>query len=167
MTSLDFNFAEPIASYNDDTDADRAYTTPADIGSIQKSNYVVLSNRPVKVVEVLHSSPGKHGHAKVHLVGIDIFTGRRYECVQPCGQMIRVPNTKKTDYLLIDIDNENYLSLLNEDTCQVRKDLQLRIDTDKVHQRLLDKFHDDTSQIKVTVLKALGEEHIVTFKTLD
>jgi len=64
MTSLDFNFAEPIASYDDSVDASMD-TSPKDIGSIQKSDFVVLNKRPLKVVEVTHSHPGKHGHSKV------------------------------------------------------------------------------------------------------
>jgi len=64
MTSLDFNFAEPIASYDDSVDASMN-TSPKDIGSIQKSDFVVLHERPLKVVEVGHSHPGKHGHSKV------------------------------------------------------------------------------------------------------
>ncbi|CAF5145944.1 unnamed protein product [Rotaria sp. Silwood1] len=94
MTSLDFNFAEPIASYDDSTDSNMN-TSPQDIGSIQKSDFVVLNGRPLKVVEVTHSKPGKHGHSKVHMVGIDIFTGRRYEDVRPAGHMIQVPNVEK------------------------------------------------------------------------
>jgi hypothetical protein len=64
MTSLDFNFAEPIASYDDTVDASME-TSPADIGSIRTSDFVVLNGRPLKVVEITHSHPGKHGHSKV------------------------------------------------------------------------------------------------------
>ena len=32
-------------------------------------------NRPCKIVEMSTSKTGKHGHAKVHLVALDIFTG--------------------------------------------------------------------------------------------
>ena len=64
MTSMDFNFAEPIASY-DNSDDTSMNTSPEDIGSIQKSDFVVLGGRPVKVVEASHSHPGKHGHSKV------------------------------------------------------------------------------------------------------
>ena len=64
MTSVDFNFAEPIASYDDAVDA-RLDVYPADIGSIKRSDHVVLNGRPVEVVEATHSKPGKHGHAKV------------------------------------------------------------------------------------------------------
>ena len=32
-------------------------------------------NRPCKIVEMSTSKTGKHGHAKVHMVALDIFTG--------------------------------------------------------------------------------------------
>ena len=64
MTSLDFNFAEPIASYEDSHDDDMDMS-PEEVGSIKKSDYVVLNGRPAKVVEATHSAPGKHGHSKV------------------------------------------------------------------------------------------------------
>ncbi len=72
MTSVDFNFAEPIASYNDSVDANMD-VIPADIGSIKKSDFVVLNGRPLKVVEVTHSHPGKHGHSKVFFPHLFLF----------------------------------------------------------------------------------------------
>lgn len=64
MASVDFNYAEPIASSDCSSDSDMD-STPVRVGVIQKSDHVVLNGRPVKVVEVSHSKPGKHGHAKV------------------------------------------------------------------------------------------------------
>jgi translation initiation factor 5A len=143
----------------------------------------VLNGRPVKVVEVTHAQPGKHGHSKVlltiyfslflssmfiqvHLIGIDIFTGRRYEDVRPSGHVIQVPNIRKKDYLVVNIDDDNYITLLNEDTCNVRSDMKLKEDSD-ITRRMLDKFNEGNGQIKVTVLSALGEEQIMSFKTID
>ncbi|CAF2582830.1 unnamed protein product [Rotaria sp. Silwood2] len=165
MTSLDFNFAEPIASYDDSADTNMD-TSPQDIGSIQKSDFVVLNGRPLKVVEVTHSKPGKHGHAKVHLVGIDIYTGRRYEDVRPAGHIIQVPKVGKKDYLVVSIDKDGYVTLLNEDTCNIRSDMKINKDSDMA-RRLLDKFRKGDGQIKVTVLKALDEEQIMAFKVID
>ena len=65
MASVDFNYAEPIASSDSASDSDMD-STPERIGVIHKSDNVVLNGRPVKVVEVSHSKPGKHGHAKVN-----------------------------------------------------------------------------------------------------
>lgn len=71
MTSLDFNFAEPIASYKTTAD-DNMDSSPKDIGAIRKSDYIVLHGRPLKVVEVTHAKPGKHGHAKVSFVDLPL-----------------------------------------------------------------------------------------------
>ena len=100
------------------------------------------------------------------MVGIDIFTGRRYEDVRPAGHMIQVPNVRKKDYAVVDIDGDDYVTLLNEETCRIRKDLKLKEDSD-ITRRLLDKFNEGDGQMKVTVLKALGEEQIIAFKMID
>ena len=72
MTSLDFNFAEPIASYNNTAD-DNMDSSPKDIGAIRKSDFIVLNGRPLKVVEVTHAKPGKHGHAKVPIAVLSLL----------------------------------------------------------------------------------------------
>jgi translation initiation factor 5A len=100
------------------------------------------------------------------LVGLDIFTGRRYEDVRPTGHMIQVPNVRKKDYVVVNIDEDGYVTLLNEDTCAIRSDMKLKEDSD-ITRRMLDKFNEGNGQMKVTVLKALGEEQIMAFKMID
>jgi len=39
---------------------------------IRKNGHVVIKGRPCKIVDMSTSKTGKHGHAKVHLVAIDV-----------------------------------------------------------------------------------------------
>ena len=60
-----------------------------------------MKNRPCKIVDMSTSNTGKHGHAKVHLVGIDIFTGKKYEEIVPSTHEVDVPNVSRNEYKLV------------------------------------------------------------------
>ena len=69
--------------------------------ALRKNGFVVIKNRPCKIVDMSTSKTGKHGHAKVHLVAIDIFTGKKLEELCPSTHNMDVPNVLRREYQLV------------------------------------------------------------------
>lgn len=74
----------------------------------------MIKSRPCKIVEMSTSKTGKHGHAKVHLVAIDIFTGKKLEELCPSTHNMDVPNVSRTEYQFSYIDDD-FLHLIKPD----------------------------------------------------
>ena len=67
-----------------------------------------------QVIDVSTSKTGKHGHAKCHFVAEDIFTGKRCDELVPAGHNLEVPVVSKTEYTLLDIDDDDHMAEENE-----------------------------------------------------
>ena len=76
---------------------------------MRKNAYIVIKNRPCKVADVSTSKTGKHGHAKCVFVGIDIFTGKKYEDLSPSSHNVDVPHVSRLDYTLLDITDDGFV----------------------------------------------------------
>jgi translation initiation factor 5A len=146
----------------ENADSGAASTVPMQCSTLRKGGHVVMKGRPCKVVEMSTSKTGKHGHAKVNLVGIDIFNGRKYEDMSPSTHNMDVPIVKRKDYELLAIDEEGFVSLL-DDTLGTKEDLKLPEGELGVQIReAWDK--DNEAGMLVTVVSAMGEEAILAFK---
>ncbi|XP_042055864.1 mitotic checkpoint protein BUB3.3-like [Salvia splendens] len=144
-------------------DAGASKTYPQQAGTIRKNGYIVIKGRPCKVVEVSTSKTGKHGHAKCHFVAIDIFTSKKLEDIVPSSHNCDVPHVNRTDYQLIDISEDGFVSLLT-DNGNTKDDLRLPTD-----EALLTQIKDGFAEGKdlvVSVMSAMGEEQICALKDI-
>jgi len=144
-------------------DAGAAKTYPQQCSALRKNGFVMIKGRPCKIVEMSTSKTGKHGHAKVHLVALDIFTGKKLEDICPSTHNMDVPNVQRKDYQIIDIDEEDGFLSLMDDTGETKDDLKLP--KDDVGTEILKKYQDGENFL-VTVLMACDEEKAVGTKVL-
>ena len=87
----------------------------------------LLRDRPCRVVETAQSRTGKHGYAKIHAVGLDLFTYRRVEDIVRSDHRVQVPQIERQQWLCFDVeavgDGDDLLVLallLDNDGCERR-----------------------------------------------
>jgi translation initiation factor 5A len=121
---------------------------------VRKNAYIVIKNRPCKVVDVSTSKTGKHGHAKCAFVAVDIFTGKKMEDLSPSSHNVDVPHVSRTDYTLLDIGDDGFVSLMTEGG-DTKDDLQLPSGTDEAEKLavLIKQDFDAGKELMVSVMK--------------
>jgi translation initiation factor 5A len=134
-------------------------TFPMQCSALRKNGFVVLNGRPCKIVDMSTSKTGKHGHAKVNLVGIDIFNGRKYEDMCPSTHNMDVPHVKRDEYLLTYVD-EGFLNLMlpNGDA----KD-DVKLPEGELGDEISAAFASG-KVLFVAILSSMGEEAAIAFK---
>ncbi|EFN57823.1 hypothetical protein CHLNCDRAFT_56087 [Chlorella variabilis] len=146
-------------------DAGASLTYPQQAGTVRKNAYMVIKGRPCKVVDVATSKTGKHGHAKCAFVAVDIFTGKKMEDLSPSSHNVDVPHVSRTDYTLLDIGDDGFVSLMAE-SGDTKDDLQLPSGTDDAEKLAVQMKADFEAgrELTVSVMKAMGEEQICAIK---
>ncbi|TPX51769.1 hypothetical protein SeMB42_g01813 [Synchytrium endobioticum] len=134
-------------------------TYPIQCSALRKNGFVVLKGRPCKIVDMSTSKTGKHGHAKVHLVGIDIFTNKKLEDLSPSTHNMDVPNVSRIEFQLLDIDDD-FLSMMTPDGST--KD-DVKVPEGDLGEQLKTAFAEG-KELLVTVISAMGEEAAISFK---
>ena len=139
-------------------------TEPRQCSSLRKNGFVCIKDKPCKIVEMTTSKTGKHGSAKVHLTGIDIFTNKKYEDICPSTSTMEVPIVSRREYSLTAINN-GFLELLCDDGT-IKDDVKLE-DND-LGKEILQKYEQaDSDDIVVTVTSALGIEQPSSVKIVS
>ena len=148
------------------TDAGASKTVPMQAGNVKKNGHMMIKDHPCRVVDISTSKTGKHGHAKANIVGIDIFTGKKYEDCCPTSHNISVPIIERTEYQLLDVSADNHISLLMSDGT-TKDDLDLPKDSegnlDEIATMVKQAF-EDGKNVLVAVINACGTEKVIGMK---
>ena len=142
--------------------------TIVSINTLKKNDYMLFQNRPCKIVEYKSIKTGKHGHAKINLIGIDIFNGKKYQDTLPSDHNVIVPEIKRTEFSVINCDVDNYLSLMDLNG-NIREDLKCpnEVESDFLISEKIKKLVKSGKEVFVTVLKAMKIEKIVDLCVKD
>lgn len=147
-------------------EAGASVTYPMQCSALRKNGYVCIKGRPCKIVDMSTSKTGKHGHAKVHLVGIDIFTGKKLEDICPSTHNMDVPTVQRKEYQVIDFQ-DGYFSLM-DDGGDTRDDLKCTEHCGLEYAEVTKMVEDAEAKeatVLATVWKALDEEYVKEVKT--
>ena len=136
-------------------------TVPMEAGQIRKGGLMMIKDQPCKVIDVSTSKTGKHGHAKCNFTAVNIFNNKKLEDMIPSTHTTNVPIVKRTEYTLMDISDDGFVTLMDENG-ETREDLTLPDYPDNYANELKKEFQE--KQLLVTVLKACGKEQIVSHK---
>ena len=141
-------------------------------GQIRKGGHIMIKGRPCKVSDVSTSKTGKHGHAKCHFVANDIFTGKKCEDLVPAGHTTSIPFVKKEEYQCIDVDEDDFVTVLTSDG-DTRSDIKLPRalpppevpGADELSQKICDLLKEE-KDFYVIVQIACGFEQIMDVKVM-
>merc|ERR1719310_2768843 len=130
----------------------------------------MIKGKPCKVIDYSTSKTGKHGHAKAHIVALDIFTGKKKEDLSPTSHNMDCPFTKRTEYQLLSADPDSGEVSLLLDSGETKDDLNLpkfvkigepTDDDKKISDDIVEAVEKGEKTVLVAVLEACGEQKIV------
>ena len=111
------------------------------------------------------SKTGKHGHAKVHMVGIDIFTNKKYEDTAPTGAGALTPNVTKEELEVADIDEDDFVSVILPDG-DLKTDLKLPKEDEECYDELKKVWEErGENTVLYTIQRACGKEKFISART--
>jgi len=145
-------------------------------GELRKGSHVMIKEHPCKVCEISTSKTGKHGHAKCHIVALDIFTSKKYEDLCPASHNISVPFVKRTEYQCLTADEESGAMSLLTATGDTKDDLNLPSfvtigeatdDDKKLSKEICEAVESGEKDVILIVQEACKMEKVVGMKLTD
>lgn len=82
-------------------------TKKESVGHLKVGSYIVIDDVACKITSTATSRPGKHGHAKVNMMAVGIFDGKKRNMVMPGHDMVDVPIVDKRTASVLSIDGDH------------------------------------------------------------
>ena len=121
---------------------------------------MLRDTHPCKVVENKRSQPGKHGSAKYHVVGVDIFTHRKVEDIFVSGRLVKVPGVEKDELQVMSVDGEMVSAMSKDGT--LHRDIQLPARDQELTNKVMEGFAE--GDVFISVLRCMGASAVVSCK---
>ena len=125
----------------------------------------MIKGHPCKLVSFSTTKTGKHVAAKAMVTGIDIFTSNKYECTFGSGDNVDAPLVVRKEFTLINIDDEGFMSLMDE-TGTMKEDLKLPTEDwlKDVSAKCKEVLAAGEKECLVSVISATGMEKLISVK---
>jgi len=135
---------------------------------LRKGGFVLLrkGSHPCKLMELKKSKTGKHGGAKIRVVGIDIISGKKYDDIFLSKEHVSVPAVKKVKYDVVGIDKGEYVTLKEVVPAQgvgVEKKMKIDQEGNEIHADLVKKF--GAGRASVVVVTTMDAEAIIEVRS--
>lgn len=129
---------------------------PKKVNDVRVGDIVNLRIHPCKISNIYVSKLGKHGHAKIHFVGYDIFTCKKYEDIYPISHNIYIPIISRKKYQVIGLD-DGHLSIMDNDGNM--EDFHMPEENNELTEKVINNI-DSNVIIYINILRAMGQEKI-------
>lgn len=131
------------------------------VSALVKNEFVVLKDRPCKIVGITTPDNAKETRK---IKAIDIFTSKLVEETLSAKQSIDVPVVNRMEYKLLDISDDEYLSLMGDDCDDFDRRDDLKLPAGELGVTIVKEFKKGGS-LSVTVQSSMGEEAVLSFHT--
>ena len=148
------------------TESGATITNLVEAGRLKNNSAVMIKDHPCRVTDFSTAKPGKHGSAKAMVFGKDVFTDKMYTESFGTGDMIPAPILEKTEYTLINLEEEDGTLTLMDTQGEIKEDMNLPTAdhlTD-ISNHIKKIFDDGKRECLVTVLKWGDREQVATVR---
>merc|ERR1712018_17954 len=150
--------------------ADEADQVEVEVKTLRKGSYAYIRGQPCKITEAIQKPKAtSKGNDRIHLVGVHIETGKKYEDTLLATSRINEILVKRFEYSVIDVDTRAGTVCVLTPSGDTKEDLLLEKSDNPneeysaLAQSLVKRF-EANEELVVVVQSALGNETITEVK---